>query len=208
MHPIIIPPDRTKMKTRILIFAAALLCTACGRPPMRQIPGGPPVVKLPELVIDAIDPSWGKESPCTGPHTAMFDVTVKIRNAGFAPAAMPPGPWQPSWILVWSIIGGTASPYQMYAGPPPAALAPGETATRATTGASKTATTNGASRPDSRYSLKLPLCSCVSITLPAACAFQSRCQRHRKRESRHHVSGCNTSRSWPASRENFLFFES
>jgi len=96
---------------------------------MRQIPGGPPVVKLPELVIDAIDPSWGKESPCTGPHTAMFDVTVKIRNAGFAPAAMPPGPWQPSWILVWSIIGGTASPYQMYAGPPPAALAPGETAT-------------------------------------------------------------------------------
>lgn len=96
--------------------------------PVKPIPGGPIVVKVPDLVIDSIDVSWSNTSPCTGLHTATFDVTVKIRNAGFAPAVMP-GPWQPAWITVWSIIGGTGAPYKVSLTGPPSQLASGQTAT-------------------------------------------------------------------------------
>ena len=36
---------------------------------------------------------------------------------------------------------------------------------------------------------------CTLRTLPLAGASRSRCPRHRKRESRHHVSGCKSLRS-------------
>ena len=95
---------------------------------VQPIPGGPPIVQLPDLVVDSIDYVGSKApaSSCTGINTQEFDVTVKIKNAGFTAAKMPT--WG-NWLLVWSVIGGTAPPFKALVSGSPTELASGQTAT-------------------------------------------------------------------------------
>ena len=91
------------------------------------IPGGPKLPQLPDLIVESIEfkGSEGTSSPCTGLHTATFNVTVTIRNAGITTADLPFGK---SWVVIWSVYGGTAPPFKGWITAPPAQLAPGQTA--------------------------------------------------------------------------------
>jgi hypothetical protein len=81
------------------------------------------MVPLPDLVIDAIGVSWNSSDYCTGVHQALYNVQVKLRNAGAGPAVLPSGK---SWVVVWSVLGSIAGS-QKTIGQPPAQLNPGQT---------------------------------------------------------------------------------
>ena len=93
-----------------------------------QIIPGPKLPQLPDLIVESIqyEGSEGTSSPCTGVHTATFNVTVTIRNAGIKAADLSFGK---SWVVIWSVIGGTAPPFKESITGPPAQLAPGQTTT-------------------------------------------------------------------------------
>lgn len=98
--------------------------------PVRAVPGGPILGVRPDLVVDKIEILWSKTtSPCTGLHTATFEVVVTVRNAGAASAVLPGAPWPKPWILVWSIKGGTAPAYKAMFNGPPAEVKAGHAAT-------------------------------------------------------------------------------
>src|SRR5262245_24671199 len=106
-----------------LIVVMVVLAMIFIKVPFTLIPGGPKLPQLPDLVIDSIQAADGV---CTDFHTATFEVTVAIRNAGLTTATLPP--WK-NWILIWSVTGGTAPPFRAGVTAPPGQLAAGQTAT-------------------------------------------------------------------------------
>jgi len=113
-----------------LLILVTVLALLYERVPFRLPPGGPKIVELPDLIVDsiafaAVEPPTGG-SPCTGLHTAPFDVTVTIRNVGVTAAVLPT--WG-IWINVWSVLGGSAPPYRASVGGQPAQIGAGQTAT-------------------------------------------------------------------------------
>jgi hypothetical protein len=90
--------------------------------------GGPKLAQLPDLVVDSIEyvGAGAPSSPCIGVNTAMFDVTVIVRNVGIASATLPV--WG-TWLRVWSVLGGTSPPFNVSVSGAPAQIAAGQTAT-------------------------------------------------------------------------------
>jgi len=120
-------------RTRLVLGVAGVLVVFFGvlmltiRDTYQIIPGFK-LPQLPDLIVESIQyqGSEGTSSPCTGVHMATFNVTVTIRNAGIKTADLPFGK---SWVVIWSVIGGTAPPFKEWITGPPAQLAPGQTAT-------------------------------------------------------------------------------
>jgi hypothetical protein len=102
-----------------VLIAVAVLVT------YRIIPGGPKLEQSTDLVVESIhyEGSEGTSSPCTGLHTASFNVTVTIRNNGAKTADLPFGKY---WVVIWSVIGGTAAPFKEFVAAPPSQLAGGQ----------------------------------------------------------------------------------
>jgi hypothetical protein len=118
-------------RTRLVLGVAGVLVVFFGvlRLSMRDtyqiVPGGPKLA--PDLTVESIQfkTSTATVNPCTS-YTPTFDVTVTIRNAGTKTADLPL--WK-NWVVIWSVVGGTAPPFKVWVAGPPAQLAPGQTAT-------------------------------------------------------------------------------
>jgi hypothetical protein len=68
--------------------------------PQEAIPGGPPVVKLPDLVVyDIYMTSQGAK--CYGNNIGTVAGAVTIRNTGFVTAIMDPATLH--WFSMWSV---------------------------------------------------------------------------------------------------------
>jgi hypothetical protein len=67
----------------------------------KAIPGGPQVVKLPDLVVDSINPKLS-DLKCLGKNNFGFvPVSVTIRNQGSGTAVWKSSPWGP-WYVVFA----------------------------------------------------------------------------------------------------------
>jgi CARDB len=119
-------PHRTFL---VALLSLGLAVTAArAEPPSRALPGGPILLKAPELYVESIDVTWSNSSPCVGASAAQFTVSVTIKNGWIGNAYMP-GTWPPAWVLVWSPLGGVSAPYAAYLGYPLKLLAPGQSHT-------------------------------------------------------------------------------
>lgn len=127
---------RRRRNVMVAVIAAALAVIATAargdtKPPpgsvtmpqnpktMHQIPGGPIVVKKPDLIVEKIEVSFS-QNVCNGYHAGIMPVTVTVKNVGFARAVMTT--WNP-WIHVWSTIGDLG--WAQYVGDNVLQLAPG-----------------------------------------------------------------------------------
>lgn len=117
------------MTTRnwLVVALAGALVVVLGVLAYQALPS-PRLPQLPDLIVESIqyEGSEGVYSPCTGLHTATFNVAVTIRNAGITTADLPS--WK-NWVVVWSVIGGTAPPFKAWIAAPPAQLAGGQSMT-------------------------------------------------------------------------------
>ena len=110
----------------LVVFFGILMLTVWDT--YQIVPGGPNLQPFPDLIVESIQYK-GSEDPlssCTGVHMGTFNVTVTIRNAGAKPADLPFGK---SWVVIWSVIGGTAPPFKQWITAPPEQLAAGQAVT-------------------------------------------------------------------------------
>ena len=110
----------------VVVFVGIMMLTVWDT--YQIIPGGPKLQQFPDLIVESIEykGSEGTGSPCTGLHTATFNVTVTIRNNGIKTANLPT--WK-NWVVIWSVINGIAPPFKAWVAGPPAQLAAGQTLT-------------------------------------------------------------------------------
>jgi hypothetical protein len=76
------------------------------RQPQIEIPGGPVISKLPDLVVDSVSLVSGSTQVCYGNNIGKIQFTVKIRNIGFGTAVM--GGFGSPWFAIWSIIAASS----------------------------------------------------------------------------------------------------
>lgn len=112
----------------VLLLLFLVVASARAETPSRQVPGGPILQKAPDLFVESIAFTFPAKTPCVGANTAVFEVSVTVKNGWLGDANMP-GAWPPPWVLVWSALGGVAPPYMDYLGYPLKTIAAGQSYT-------------------------------------------------------------------------------